>query len=98
MKPYVFPPTKYSLLPLFNDLPRKEWIFDSAPCKHDLYGYRMNAEGTIGVYTQSYECYEDKRYLAKLRLFYYLHPERKPTGKSIYTGTEIGKSLPILNY
>ena len=92
-------PYKYSLFPLFPDLlPPHEWVFTSPPQEHDLCGYRMNAEGTIGTYTQLYECYEDKRYLAKLRLFYYLHPERKPTGKSIYEGTEIGKSLPILNY
>ena len=98
MEPYIFPPTKYSLFPLFRDLPHKEWIFDSEPCKHDLYGYRMNASGTIGTYTQLYECYIDTRYKARLRLFYYLHPERKPTSKSIFADTEIGKSLPILNY
>lgn len=98
MKPYIFPPTKYSLFPLFRDLPHRECILDIQPTEYDTHGYRMNAEGTIGTYTQLYECYEDKRYLAKLRLFYYLHPERKPTGKSIYEGTEIGKSLPILNY
>jgi len=98
MKTNLFPPTKYSLFPLFSDLPHKECIADQQPQHHELYGYKMNAEGTIGTYTQLYECYEDKRYLAKLRLFYYLHPERKPTGKSIYEGTEIGKSLPILNY
>ena len=37
-------PHKYSLFPLFSDLPHKEWIFDFAPCKHDLYGYRMNSK------------------------------------------------------
>ena len=98
MKPYIFPPHKYSLFPLFSDAHEKSWPFDFAPFKHDLYGYRMNAEGTIGTYTQLYECYIDTRYEARLRLFYYLHPERKPTGKSIFAGTEIGKSLPILNY
>ena len=94
----IYPPHKYSLFPLFRDLPHKEWIFDFAPCKYDLYGYRMNAEGTTGTYMQLYECYIDTRYEARLRLFCYLHPERKPTGKSIYEGTESGKSLPILNY
>ena len=98
MKPYIFQPKKYSLFPLFRDLPHKEWIFDFAPCKYDLYGYRMNSKNSIGVYTQLYECYIDTRYEARLRLFYYLHPERKPTGKSIFADTEIGKSLPILNY
>ena len=98
MNLYILPPQKFFLFPLFSDLPHKEWIFESAPCKHDLYGYRMNEAGTKGIYTQLYECYIDTRHEAKLRLFYYLHPERKPTRKSIYEGTEIGKSLPILNY
>ena len=98
MKPSISPPHKYSLFPLFSDLPHKEWIFTFAPCKHDLYGYRMNESGTIGTYTQLYEVYIDSRHEARLRLFYFLHPERKPTGKSIYSGSEIGKSLPILNY
>lgn len=98
MKPYIFPPKKYSLFHLFRDLPHKEWVFDFSPQKHDLYGYRMNAKNSIVTYTKLYECYIDTRYEARLRLFYYLHPERKPTGKSIYKCTEIGKSLPILNY
>ena len=98
MKPYIFPPTKYSLFPFFRDLPHRDCILGIQPTKNDTHGYRTNAKNSIGVYTQLYECYEDTRYLAKLRLFYYLHPERKPTGKSIYEGTEIGKSLPILNH
>ena len=94
----IYPPQKYSLFPLFRDLPHKEWIFESAPCKHDIYGYRMNESGTAGTYMQLYDVYIDPRYEARLRLFYYLHPERKPTGKSIFADTEIGKSLPILKY
>ena len=43
-----------------------------------------------------YVIYEDTRHEAKMRLFKYLHPERfnyKP-----FAGTEIGKSIPILNH
>lgn len=45
---------------------------------------------------EKYTVYEDTRRPAKMRLFKYLHPERfnyKP-----FAGTEIGKSIPILNY
>ena len=98
MKTYIFPPTKYFLFPLFPNVPHKECLLDIQPDKHDIFGYRMNEAGTIGTYTQLHECYIDTRYEAILRLFYYLHPERKPTGKSIYSDSEIGKSLPILNF
>ena len=52
----------------------------------------------ISYYTskpEKYVIYEDTRNAAKMRLFKYLHPERfnyKP-----FAGTEIGKSIPILN-
>ena len=95
MKPYVFPPHKYSIFPLFSDIPHKEWIFDSAPCKHDLCGYRMNAKNSIGVYTQLYECYEDKRYLAKLRLFYYYTQNVNRRAK---VSTKVQKLVKVYQY
>ena len=47
---------------------------------------------------KKYTIYIDTRYEAKLRLFYYLHPEQKPKPYKPYTGTEIGISVPILNF
>ena len=44
-----------------------------------------------------HQIYVDNRYDAKLRLFYYLHPEQRPKPYRLYEGTEIGKSIPILS-
>ena len=50
-----------------------------------------------GVTDENYEwvVYIDTRYAAKLRLYNYIHkiPPYRP-----YAGTEIGKSIPILNF
>lgn len=45
---------------------------------------------------QTKVCYIDTRYEAKKRLWEYLHPEFKR--RPIYEGTEIGKTIPILNF
>ena len=58
-------------------------------------------EPNIGILTKVKEVFEDTRYEAKLRLYNYVTyarngleiPRYKP-----FAGTEIGKSIPILNF
>jgi len=77
------------------------------PYKYSV--FRKQADGSIkflwekdilSAYDQNNDLviYEDTRYKAKLRLFYYLHPERKLKPYKPFEGTEIGKSIPILNF
>ena len=92
----IFPPQKYYIYDTIN--PSMSYDTDCAPILCQLETYQPTEKENVFKKVQTKFCYIDTRYEAKLRLFYYLHPERKPTGKSIYEGTEIGKSLPILNY
>lgn len=54
------------------------------------------------VQRPGYNLYIDTRYAAKMRLYKYLlkvHNLDDPrSGKSIFAGTEIGRSIPILNF
>lgn len=58
------------------------------------YGWRMNK-------TSNWTVFENKRYNAALRLYNYItykkHGERIPKNEP-YKGTEIGKTVPILNF
>ena len=80
--------------------PYKFWVFDKE-LKKDVDGAEYNSEQLIPAYyayNKRYQVYVDTRYEAKKRLFEYLHPEQKPKPYRPFEGTEIGKSLPILNF
>ena len=73
-----------------------------APQLHHLQTYEP-IEGKEGIkeLKQTKTCYIDTRYEAKLRLYNYITYTKQ--GKEVpkynpYKGTEIGKSLPILNF
>lgn len=67
------------------------------PLQHELCAYVPTDKPNTFVNKQTKICYIDTRYEAKIRLFKYLHPELNRAYKP-YEGTEIGKSLPILNF
>jgi len=71
-----------------------------APLSHHLETWEKIDQNTR-VKVQTKTCYIDTRYEARLRLYNYLEFTKK--GKEIprykpFSGTEIGKSIPILNF
>lgn len=92
-------PKKY----LAKDLVNKTWEETNIlPPPHTLQEYVTKPdEPNIGILTKVKEVFEDTRYEAKLRLYNYVTytrngleiPRHKP-----FAGTEIGKSIPILNF
>ena len=73
---------------------------DIAPTLRELQTYVRTSNPNIFVLKQTKECYIDTRYEAKLRLYNYVTYVKNglPTPKyEPFKGTEIGKSLPILN-
>lgn len=80
--------------------PWKFIVFDNES-KEEIESARCNSEAFIPYAYKNnprYQVYIDTRYEAKKRLFEYLHPELKPKPYRPFEGTEIGKSLPILNF
>jgi hypothetical protein len=91
-------PYKYSI----HDTLKNVWTYQNyAPLLHHLETYVQTENPNIKVKKQTKICYTDVRYKAKLRLYNYLTftkkgldlPKYKP-----FEGTEIGKSIPILNF
>ena len=69
--------------------------------RYDLLTWEDTEDPKVKVLTQTKACYEDLRYNAKLRLWNYITYTKKGLKipkYSPYAGTEIGKSLPILNF
>jgi hypothetical protein len=72
-----------------------------APLLHHLQTWEPTADPKVRELRQTKTCYIDTRYKAKLRLYNYLTytkqgkqvPQYKP-----FAGTDIGKSIPILNF
>ena len=65
-----------------------------APLSHHLETWEKVSEN-VNRLVQTKTCFVDIRYEARLRLYNYLEftPRYKP-----FSGTEIGKSIPILNF
>lgn len=71
------------------------------PSPYQLHTWEDTEEPNVKVLTQTKTCWVDTRYLAKLRLWNYITYTKnglKIPRYSPYAGTEIGKSLPILNF
>ena len=71
------------------------------PSLYQLQTYEPTGVPNVSVIKQTKECYIDIRYAAKLRLYNYLTYTRKglPVPKySPFVNTEVGKSIPILNF
>jgi hypothetical protein len=71
------------------------------PLIHQLQTWEETPESNVRELKQTKTAYIDTRYEAKLRLFNYVNFTKK--GLEIpryrpYQGTEIGKSIPILNF
>ena len=71
------------------------------PLLHTLQSYESTQDPDVRVLTQTKTVYIDTRYEAKLRLYNYITFTKQ--GKEIpkyqpFKGTEIGKSIPILNF
>lgn len=80
-----------------------KFLFETnvAPLKHHLETWEETNDPTVKQLLQTKEVYIDTRYATKLRLWNYITFTKK--GFSIpryepFAGTEIGKSLPILNF
>jgi hypothetical protein len=81
----------------------KKILFETniEPLAHQLHTYEPIEGTNTSVLTQTKTAYIDTRYKAKLRLYNYVTftkngleiPRYKP-----FEGTEIGKSIPILNF
>ena len=74
---------------------------DIEPYIHELQTYEPTDRTNIRELKQTKICYVDTRYDAKIRLYNYLTYTKK--GLSVpryepFRNTEIGKSLPILNF
>lgn len=71
------------------------------PLLYELKTWEETSEPKVKELKQTRTAYIDTRYEAKLRLFNYVNYTRK--GLEIpryrpFAGTEIGKSIPILNF
>lgn len=71
------------------------------PLLHQLQTWEQTSEPTVRELKQTKTVYIDTRYEAKLRLYNYVNYIKK--GLEIpryrpFAGTEIGKSIPILNF
>jgi hypothetical protein len=87
-------PYKYSI---FNKK-TQEWDFTNiTPSLHHLQTWEPTENPKIFKLEQTKECYIDTRYEVKKRLFEYLHPEQK-IKYNPFDGTEVGKTIPILNF
>jgi hypothetical protein len=89
-------PYKFSIL----DLKTNEWnCQDREPLLHELQTWEPTSEN-VSKLEQTKECYIDTRYEAKLRLFRYWQKKSGIIEKRYnpFEGTEIGKSIPILNF
>jgi hypothetical protein len=79
----------------------KNWTFqDEEPRLDELQTYQPTADPNTRVLMQTKTAYIDTRYNARMRLYTYA---RKKYGLPIhkyrpYAGTEIGKTIPILNF
>ena len=72
-----------------------------APLHHHLQTWEATNDPNVKVLKQTKTCYIDTRYKAKLRLWEYINFTKKGLEKpryNPYKGTEIGKSIPILNF
>lgn len=90
-------PFKYSII--CNKTGRIEET-NIAPLLHHLQTWEQTDKEEVKELRQTKTCYIDTRYEAKLRLYNYLTYTKK--GKEIpkykpFQGTEVGKSIPILN-
>lgn len=77
------------------------WQTNQAPLLHQLQTWEETAELNVRELKQTKTVYMDTRYEAKLRLFNYINFIKKGLEIPIYRpyqGTEIGKSIPILNF
>lgn len=92
-------PFKYSI---FDDKTKKMICETNIkPLLHQLQTWEETDDPNIGVLKQTKTVYVDNRYEAKLRLFNYIRytkngleiPKYEP-----YKNTEIGKTVPILNF
>ena len=89
---------KYSIHNTINN----SWSYqNNEPYLHDLETYVYTENPQIKVKKQTKNCYIDTRYSAKLRLYNYLTYIKQ--GLEIlrykpFEGTEICKSIPILNF
>lgn len=71
------------------------------PLKHHLETWEDTEKAGVKIKKQTKTCYIDTRYKAKLRLYNYITytknglevPKYEP-----FKGTEIGKTIPILNF
>lgn len=94
-------PCRFYLMNNFTKEIKPFVSYRTAPIESDVFGY-VETSPRIKEYKQIYTVYEDLRYKAKLRLYNYL---RKKQGLSTYPpkykpfeGTEIGKTIAILNF
>lgn len=68
------------------------------PRLHELETWEETDNPNIRIKKQTKECYVDTRYAAKKRLFEYLHPDKKQPQFKPFKNTQIGISIPILNF
>lgn len=71
------------------------------PMLHHLQTWEETDKTGIKVLKQTKTCYIDTRYKAKLRLFIYLEYTKKgktPPKYIPFGNSEIGKTIPILNF
>jgi hypothetical protein len=77
------------------------WFTNTPPLLDELQTWEDTNEPTTKILKQTRTVFIDTRYEAKLRLFNYLNYTKKgldvPKYKPFYQ-TEIGKSVPILNF
>ena len=75
---------------------------NTSPLLHHLQTWEPHpTEPNVRVLQQTKTCYEDMRYAAKLRLWKYVEYTRNGLPVPRYRpfdGTDIGRSVPILNF
>ncbi len=93
-------PVRFTLVHKLTKEEKPFVSYRSEPITEDVSGWVETSPG-IRQKQIIYDVYEDMRYKAKLRLFNYLTYTKQgkeiPTYKP-YAGTEIGKTIPILNF
>lgn len=93
-------PCKYFLLHKETKEYKEFFSYYEAPLTRDLCKYVDIGNG-VSELKQVWDAYIDTRYEAKLRLYNYVNYTKKglpiPRYKP-FEGTEIGKSMPILNF
>lgn len=92
-------PYKYTVI--CDKTGRVEMESNFEPSLHRLQTWEETSDPKVRVLKQTKTVYIDMRYEAKLRLYNYITYKRNgldiPTNKP-FAGTEIGKSIPILNF